>query len=295
VAKHVPDNTDCTDCHESHSMGSSPSSGAPAISPRLGRIAGISSLGSPIWPAQYEYQVCFKCHADIATSLVTPIARRIVQLNKRLQFAPGAISFHPVEIVGKSTNVPSLVPGLTTSTIIYCTDCHASDSSPSGGGTGARGPHGSSHQQLLTANYSTADGTPESAGAYALCYKCHDRNAFASEAPFGDATPFKPHFLHIYSQKPTPCSICHDSHGIAQTQGTSSNQRLINFDTSIVRPLPKNGKLEWMPTGPNQGTCTLLCHDTPHDAQPYGGVAGALIKRSVLGPPAVKHGAPGKR
>jgi len=288
VKTHIPNESVCTDCHNAHTMGNASATGAPAISPRLGSIDGVNALGTAVTPAVYEYQVCFKCHGNPPANMVTVIPRQIMQTNKRLQFDAGAISFHPVEVAGKSSNVPSLRPGYTTTTVIYCSDCHASESSPAGGGTGARGPHGSSNLRLLAANYSTADGTIESESAYALCYKCHDRNAFASEAPFGAGTPFKPHFKHIYGEN-TPCSVCHDSHGISQTQGSPSNQRLINFDTSIVRPLP-NGKLEWAPTGANQGTCSLICHSTTHDGQTYGAVAGALIKRSVLPPPAVRSG-----
>ena len=81
----------------------------------------------------------------------------------------------------------------------------------------------------------------------------------------------------------------HDSHGISQTQGTSGNQHLIDFDTSIVHPLP-NGKLEWVSTGANQGTCSLICHGITHDGQSYGGATEALLRRSVAPLPAAKGG-----
>ncbi len=266
VKTHIPNESVCTDCHDPHTMGNVSASGAPAISPRLGQISGVNALGSAVTPAIYEYQVCFKCHGNQPTNLVTVIPRRIVQANKRLQFDSGAISFHPVEVAGKSSNVPSLRTGYTTSSIIYCSDCHASDISPAAGGSGPRGVHGSSNLRLLALNYSTADGTIESATAYALCYKCHDRNAYASDTPFGLNTPFEPHFKHIYKEN-TSCSVCHDSHGISQTQGSASNQRLINFDTSVVRPF--NGTLQWTSTGANQGTCTLICHNKTHNKQKY--------------------------
>jgi len=52
---------------------------------------------------------------------------------------------------------------MTVSSIIYCTDCHASD------GTGApQGPHGSIYPQILIAQYLTANNTTESVSAYAL-------------------------------------------------------------------------------------------------------------------------------
>ena len=115
LANHIPDNTDCTDCHAPPTLATPRPPARPTISPRFGKIGGISAQGTAISPAQYEYQVCFKCHADRATSLITAIPRRIMQQNKRLQFAPEAISFHPVEVAGKNNYVPSLLPGMTAS------------------------------------------------------------------------------------------------------------------------------------------------------------------------------------
>ena len=248
-------------------------------------------MGSKVKQAQYEYEVCFKCHGDQPTTLVNLISRQLVQPNKRLQFSPQAISFHPVEVAGKNSYVPSLKPGWTTSSIVYCADCHSSDSSKLAGGTGPNGTHGSSNQRLLVANYTTADGTSESATAYALCYKCHDRNAFASESPFGANTPFKPHFKHIYGEN-TTCSVCHDSHGISSGQGTpTGNAHLVNFDTSIVQPEASTHRIAYTSTGTNAGTCTLLCHGTTHLNTPYGNAAGPLQPMSAR--PAVRPPGPG--
>ena len=289
VKDHVPNESVCTDCHDPHTMGNGSVPVAPAISPRMGKISGINALGSAVSPAVYEYQLCFKCHGDQAANMVTLIPRRIAQPNKRLQFNTTAISFHPVEVAGKNNYVPSLKPGLSAGTIVYCSDCHASDTSPAGGGTGPRGTHGSSNPRLLAANYTTADGTSESATAYALCYKCHDRNAFASETPFGANTPFKPHFRHIYGEN-TPCSVCHDSHGISSGQGTpTGNAHLINFDTSIVQPEPSTHQIAYTRTGTNSGTCTLFCHKT-HLNRPYGNASGPP---QPLALPAVRQSSPG--
>ncbi|MEI8196423.1 MAG: cytochrome c3 family protein, partial [Phycisphaerae bacterium] len=148
LVNHIPNNVDCKDCHEQHSIQTSAIGTAPGIKPLMGKIDGIAAVGGPVVQAQYEYQVCFKCHAD--SSAVNPTrSRQIVQSNLRLKLDSSAISFHPVEIKGKNTNVPSLRPGYTTDSIIYCTDCHGSETSKKAGGSGANGPHGSSYRPLL--------------------------------------------------------------------------------------------------------------------------------------------------
>jgi predicted CXXCH cytochrome family protein len=262
---HVPNNSDCSDCHGPHTMKSGTAS-APTIPPHMGQIDGVNAAGSPVASAQYEYEVCFKCHAE--QSAAQPFIRRqIVQANTRLEFASTAISFHPVEQRGRSTDVPSLNPGLTTSTIIYCNDCHNSDSGRKAGGTGPDGVHGSNYKPLLALRYETLDGTSESAGTYALCYKCHSRTSI-----LGDVS-FKSHRLHIID-KQTPCSVCHDAHGISSAQGSAQkNSRLINFDTSVVTADPATGRLEFNQTGIRQGACFLSCHGTTHSGTTYTGDA----------------------
>lgn len=259
LTDHVPNNAVCADCHDSHTMGNTDALAAPSISPRMGRIDGVSITGTKVAQAQNEYEVCFKCHADNGTDQVQVISRVLPQLNKRLQFAASAASFHPVAAPGKNPNVPSLLPQYSESSIIYCTDCHASNSATSGGGGGANGPHGSIHASVLKLNYTTTDGTAESAGAYALCYSCHDRTSILNNDSFAG------HKQHIVDEL-TPCSACHDSHGIAGTQGNpAANANLINFDTSIVqrmggRPIRYNA---------TAGTCTLTCHGSVHNSRRY--------------------------
>jgi predicted CXXCH cytochrome family protein len=250
----------CNDCHEPHTMKSA-TAVAPTISPKLGKVSGINTSGAAVIAAQYEYEVCFKCHAN--TPVTNPvITRRIVQNNTRLEFAPTAVSYHPVEAPGKNLNVPSLRPPLTTASMIYCTDCHASDTSKKAGSSGANGPHGSNVSPLLIARYDTLDRTSESASAYALCYKCHDRTKILSESG-----PFKYHRKHIVEYR-TPCSICHDPHGISSTQGNvTNNSKLINFDTTAVTAV--NGVLQFRSTGTNHGTCTLKCHGETHSNESY--------------------------
>src|SRR5678810_544614 len=120
------------------------------------RLGTSIFLPAAVPRAQFNYEVCFKCHAEQNT--VQPfINRQLVQINTRLQFAPSAISYHPITAAGKNMDVPSLVPGMTIGSLIYCVDCHGSDDSKLAGRTGPNGPHGSNVKPLLAAQYDTTD------------------------------------------------------------------------------------------------------------------------------------------
>ncbi len=255
----IPDHVGCADCHEPHTIDTGQAA-APNIHPNFGSVDGITSSGAPVSPAQFEFEVCFKCHDDQAA--VQPwISREIVNNNTREEFSPSAISFHPVTTTGRNNDVPSLKPAWTVSSRVYCTDCHGSDSP----GSGAGGAHGSSFRPLLLARYDTTDHTTESASAYALCYRCHERNSILND------DSFKEHDKHIRGED-TPCSVCHDAHGIDSVAGTTANNsHLINFDNSVVFPSPKAGNVGpfFIDQGNRSGTCTLLCHGEDHDDENY--------------------------
>jgi predicted CXXCH cytochrome family protein len=251
----------CTDCHEPHSM-SSGTARAPGISPALGRVSGVNSSGAAVRVAQHEYEVCYKCHAGQSSTRLFPIKRQIVQYNKRFQFDAAAISSHPIEVAGRNFDVPSLRAGWTTSSMMSCSDCHNSDTSRKAGGMGPNGVHGSNEQPLLIARYVTADYTVESVGTYALCYRCHERSN--GNGGILDDASFRFHNLHIVAQQ-TPCSACHDAHGVSSLQGSRRhNSNLINFDTSIVFPEAGSGILRFTDTGIYRGSCTLTCHGKAH-------------------------------
>lgn len=283
----ISDQSDCNDCHGSHSMGMG-SAVAPNIPPNLGSVSGMNTSGALIPRSQFEYEVCLKCHSgSTGSSIQSPsVTRQITQTDTRLEFAPTAISFHPVQAPGRSTDVPSLIPTLSTSSMIYCTDCHASDNSPSGGGVGAKGPHGSNISPLLSAPYERMDNIAESAVTYALCYKCHDRNSIIGNESFSG------HSKHIVDNR-TPCSVCHDPHGIPSGQGSATNHaRLINFDTSVVLRDRITGRLEFQTTGDRAGTCYLTCHNVDHSPKSYpvtdGGTGVTLPPAgTVISPPSI--------
>jgi len=255
------DLVNCANCHEPHSMRSGIAL-APNIAPALGRATGLTIAGAVTVRAKYEYEVCFKCHGNDSSDRPY-ITRKAFQTNIRMEFVPTAVSFHPVTSPGRGRDVPSLTPGLTTASLIYCTDCHNSDTGRKSGGAGPDGPHGSNIPPLLLANYDTIDGVSESSVAYALCYRCHQRSSILNNESFSA------HRQHIVNDR-TPCSVCHDAHGISTAQGTfTNNGHLINFDTTVVFPDPITKRLEYRSAGPRSGQCYLLCHGKDHSGINY--------------------------
>lgn len=261
----IPGHSTCADCHEPHTMWQGLST-PPQIQPVLGKIDGIDSAGTRKAEAQFEFEVCYKCHADQNAISTQWVNRQIAQINTRFEFDPSSISYHPVETPGRNSNVPSLQPGWTTASMVYCSDCHGSDNGATARGTGPDGVHGSNEQPLLLARYSTEDYTVESPSAYELCYMCHRRDGFGGI--LSDAS-FKLHRMHIVDQQ-APCSACHDAHGISSLQGTMmNNTHLMNFDTSIVYPDPTSGQLKFVDRGTFGGSCTLMCHGVVHRGESY--------------------------
>ncbi len=247
---------ECQDCHNPHAVNAS-SAMAPAANGFLMGVQGIDRGGNAVSSITNAYELCYRCHADSPAKPNSPTSRQIEQDNVRLEFDLANPSFHPIEGAGVNADVPSLIAPLTESSIIYCTDCHASD----GAGSPA-GPHGSIYPRILKYRYETDDLTLESVTNYELCYSCHSQTSI-----LGDNS-FKGHSMHIREEK-TPCNACHDPHGISGSQGNSSNNsHLINFDLSIVSP-DKMGRLRFEDTGSNSGRCYLTCHGENHNPESY--------------------------
>jgi predicted CXXCH cytochrome family protein len=251
----MPRHVECEDCHDPHATSAGTAS-APNVQPPLIGVSGVGSMGALVEPARYEYEICFRCHADGPGVPAPYIARQILQPNIRLKVDERNPSYHPIENPGRNVDVPSLLFPLQVTSIIYCSDCHSGNSGSTV--TGVRGPHGSDWPFLLEREYSIADGTTESFQAYALCYKCHDRDVILSDRSSGT------HRTHIVDYGAT-CSVCHDPHGISATQGNSTNNsHLINFDISIVEPDPVTGQLMYEAQGLDEGRCFLMCHGASH-------------------------------
>ncbi len=256
VAVAAPMHVECVDCHNPHAAQRALAQ-SPIIPGALHGVSGITITGSATANAQFEYEVCFKCHADNPERPPSTITRQITQTNTRLEFEPSGPSFHPVVSPGVNQNVPSLIPPMTVATLIYCTDCHSADASSS-----AKGPHGSIYRPLLADRYETADFTQENSSSYALCYRCHSRNSILADQSFAKHSKHLAHGI--------PCSACHDAHGINASQGsTTNNQHLINFDVAIVQPDRISGRQEFRDGGVFHGECYLSCHGKNHSPERY--------------------------
>jgi predicted CXXCH cytochrome family protein len=239
----------CNDCHNPHAAASTTAAAPNAVGALAGLI-GVNSAGVVVEPLTKEYELCFRCHGDSVDRGEARVDRVVSQTNTRLDFAPANASYHPVTAPGKNPNVPSLMAPLTTGSQIYCTDCHNSDQSPTAGGSGPRGPHGSIYEPILERQLILTDFVAENAANYALCYKCHNRTSILSDQSF------KGHYKHVVEHQ-TACTTCHDPHGVAGTP------HLINFNRTYVTP-GSNGQLNYMSAGGFSGNCSLSCHGKDH-------------------------------
>jgi predicted CXXCH cytochrome family protein len=255
----------CVDCHDPHAAGSAPAPRPFAGGPLAG-VWGIDLSGVRVETVRFEYEVCFKCHADSANQPQargpTPpdtVRRAVTEVNLRRVFAVAAPSAHDVASPRRASDVPSLVEPWASYPSIACSDCHASS------GSSVKGPHGSVYPHLLERQYLSADRTPESPQAYALCYKCHDRDRLLAET----GTPFPFHNRHVV-QKGTACATCHNAHGISDIAGTpTANAHLIDFDLSVVGR-SATGERAYTRLGARTGSCNLNCHGHEHDGLTTG-------------------------
>jgi hypothetical protein len=231
------------------------------------RVRGVTLSGAPTPRAAFVYEICFRCHADNFHRITTSTRRQVPDTNTRREFQLYNPSFHPVAGPRLNPDVVSLLPPLRIGSVISCVDCHNADDAQAVGGTGPNGPHGSRWPHILNRRYETRDKTVESAAAYAQCYQCHDRTSILRD------DSFSLHRLHIVVAR-TPCSVCHDPHGVpAGAAPSNEHTNLINFDLNVVRPVPTAAGLRpvrYRDTGQFTGNCTLLCHGVTHIDLAYG-------------------------
>ncbi|MEW8506556.1 MAG: cytochrome c3 family protein [Candidatus Thiodiazotropha sp.] len=287
---------ECEDCHNPHASYSSPPlisfnpadpfnnfnhSTAPFINGSLAGVNGIDINGSLKPEAEYEYEICFKCHGVLGPSACGNNLRcstadsydmvrqdGIYNIREKINSGnPLLVSYHPIESNNPSNNsqVPSLrsdIPLTTDSGLIYCSDCHNSNSSPAAGSTGPSGTHGSTHEGMLSLSY---DFNPQNSTPLSneLCFKCHDSGNLYTDQSF-------PHSEHILNEN-IGCINCHDPHGSA------TNEHLINFLISSnvagsLRQMTGAGvytEPTWLDNGLHSGTCWLNCHGQLHDGWDY--------------------------
>ncbi|MBI2095770.1 MAG: hypothetical protein HYT89_06345 [Candidatus Omnitrophica bacterium] len=246
-----PRHAECADCHNPHAADDRDAGRLPGS---LRSVKGVNAAGEEINPVNFEYELCFRCHADTAAGK-TYVNRQFAETNTRLEFDPANASYHPVENIGKNPDVPSLIAPYTASSVMECTSCHNNNAGPNRSGTGPNGPHGSVYAPLLERQMSWSDGLSESPASYALCYKCHDRNNLL------DDRSFPSHKKHVQEAKAS-CLACHDPHGVKDTT------HLINFDSTVVTPNAV-GRLSFEDLGRFKGRCYLSCHGKDHNPKSY--------------------------
>jgi hypothetical protein len=134
---------------------------------------------------------------------------------------------------------PGGQPGRLGVQTMYCSDCHGSDTAPSGPATGTVipsggrpwGPHGSENDFLLKGLWNTAT---DGAQANGLCFKCHARNIYAPTSGAGGATGFDTvdgdgHLIHSVLGRlgrNTRCNWCH----VAVPHGWKNRSLLVNLN-----------------------------------------------------------------
>lgn len=284
-----------------------PHTAPPAANARIKGVTGLDVNGSPTTDIANQYELCFKCHgrpgqntcgsarcgsADtrgmvrVDMVLGDPLLGG-TQVNRNIRDrvysgAAGLVSYHPIEAndTANNNNVPTidnstLGTGLnSTTSLIYCTDCHNGDTSAAAGGTGADGPHGSSWEGLLTRQYTFDTDPPNNMALYALCFKCHDQGVLLA-----DVTNM-PHSAHIQARG-AACINCHDPHG------SHKMARLLNFlwvsdGIAVVDCIRNKGggtqpcstaepyqQPTWVDNGTNAGECWLQCHNAEHSPKTY--------------------------
>lgn len=283
---------ECADCHNSHTAYAQTGVALPpTIEASMSGVSGYDTSGVQTVAAS-EYQVCLKCHADSTNKPATSIYGRTAvrypagpmpatlpaqpprpadQYNVRLKFmssighnvmgasvvttANTSLRTYMLNVDGVTNNTSR---PLTTSTRLYCTDCHNSDQARSSNGTGPNGPHGSIYPHLLQLNLyqdpvgGGGGGGLGSTGA-ALCGKCHNLTTVRGISPHGD------------NHSNVACTTCHDPHGVIG--GTpAANRAMMNFDTGVAAKATTYYGFYY--TGAQKG-CYTNCHGENHNPHTY--------------------------
>jgi hypothetical protein len=248
-SKHV----ECPDCHNPHRTRPRNTGGTGGVYEGMRgiRLDGTVRDDTSAQDNVAQYEICFRCHGDSyasvtgTTVLGDPNAGLIPTGNKREQFQTTNSTYHPVAGPGKNTSsnlAAQLAPkGLSTTSVIQCTDCHNSDYYSGAAFQGLvsqypanqgqpKGPHGSSRYNLLRARmWNTLPGpstwSPGGvAGAnFDLCFHCHDLDRLTQrrtdDSP-GARTNFYDlaggrdnlHWLHLVDRISKSQPICRSCH-----------------------------------------------------------------------------------
>jgi predicted CXXCH cytochrome family protein len=234
--------SECVDCHDPHTV----KAGTSQVD-SLGRISGVK-FDSTSWDGNWgtwntqatatpvfldsttnnlQAYLCYKCHSNYATNqpALTPSGDPPTNIAK--EFSPKNNARHVIE--GASV-MPAgwgkFVSPWTNTSVLKCTDCHASDS-----GT-VKGPHGSNNAFLLKKPWSKT-GAPTSAW---LCFDCHDYNYYAGGSGTTPHSMFSQNSSgNLHTESPhrgKPCANCHGGlpHGWNHTDVNGGGLPLMGSD-----------------------------------------------------------------
>lgn len=189
---------ECTDCHNPHRTRARDAVGTGGVFEGMRAIDLAGSVVQDVTQDRNiaEYEICFRCHGDtygtvIGLTVQGDPSGTIPTGNKRVELQPTNSSVHPVAAPGRNTSPnlnDQLVPnGLSTASVIKCSDCHNNDyySGPAFRGVVSqypanqaqpKGPHGSARFNLLRARvWNVLPGPSAWASTnFDLCFHCHD-------------------------------------------------------------------------------------------------------------------------
>lgn len=215
---------ECTDCHNPHlarpGLHTAPTNdaspilfGAWGVEPTFGAAWVVPTVFTAVnfttWPmttAQNEYQICLKCHSYFAYGATPPAG----YTDQAREFNPNNAAYHMAIAATRSANMYAnavFVAPWTSSSQMYCTDCHASSTA------GDRaGPHGSILDNILVAPWTNNTGASTTGGD--LCFRCHPFSVYVSGAGANNQTGFynagdgNLHRFHMTGQN-ARCWNCH--------------------------------------------------------------------------------------
>ena len=170
--------------------------------------------------------------------------------------------------------VPSLIAPLTASSMIYCSDCHASNDTRASGGSRAARPARLDLPEPAGAELRHAGrhaGEPRRLRPLLQVPQARDGalDALLLPAPPGprlarpgrDAGHRHPHPLLGLPQRPRRLLA-----GRARQQ---NNAHLVDFDLNVVKALPGQAAPRYTASGGRGGSCALVCHGRTHDSLSY--------------------------
>lgn len=250
-ARHVA----CSDCHNIHAATEARFAvDPPAASPLLSGVSRVEIRNGNAGTAPgftfrraddvtevQEFEVCFKCHSSWTKQ---PPG----QPDLARETNPANASFHPIQAAGRNRNIDprAFSNGMTSDSLVRCTDCHGSDESR------ARGLHGSAYQYLLK-KPSIANAGRQTMTRNDLCFDCHTFDVYAEASSPADvqrASRFNSpaavgHAFHVGVQH-VPCYSCHETHGSSRIPALIATGRMPGISSYSQNP--------------NGGTCSPACH-----------------------------------